>query len=143
MPLHRAAMNGAARMAALLALFAIAASGTGDVTRPRRAPKVTLLYVGAEDCAPCRAWQQHDKVAFAATTTFARLTYREVRSATLFNVLSDENWPEDMRGYRSLLGPDAGVPLWLVISDAQVVHRGMGSTQWNSGVLPELRKLLR
>jgi hypothetical protein len=105
--------------------------------------EVTLLYVGANDCAPCRSWQRNEKIVFSASIEFARLKYREVKSPTLFDVLADENWPEDLRPYRSLLGPDVGVPLWLVIADGRVVRMGMGPHQWNSDVVPSLKTLLR
>jgi hypothetical protein len=104
-------------------------------------PQITLLYVGAED-APCRAWQQHEKIAFGASAEFARISYREVKSPTLLDLLEDENWPQDLRSYRDRLGPDAGVPLWLVIADGEVVDRGMGPSQWQSDVLPKIRELL-
>ena len=140
--LHRDALHGVSWTAGLLAVIAVAAIGLRDVPDPRHTPEVTLLYVGADDCAPCRAWQQHEKIAFSTSAEFGRLTYREVKSATLFGVLNDENWPQDLRGYREQLGHDAGVPLWLVIVDERVIHRGMGPSQWSSGVLPKLRELL-
>ena len=83
------------------------------------------------------------QLAFSASAEFARLEYREIKSPTLFNLLKDENWPEDLRRYRDLLGPNAGVPLWLVIADQQVIQRGMGPSQWHSDVLPKINKLLR
>ena len=42
-----------------IAAVAIAAWG-GRTTPPTRVPDVLLLYVGADDCAPCRAWQKGD-----------------------------------------------------------------------------------
>lgn len=137
------ALYGVAGMAGLLTAIAVAGIGMrGDPGR-RHTPEVTLLYVGADDCAPCRAWQQREKIAFISSAEFGRLRYREVKSATLFAVLNDENWPEDLRGYRERLGHDAGVPLWFVIADGQIIHRGMGPSQWSSGVLPKLKELLR
>jgi len=136
--LHRSALYGIVGTVAVIA----AAIAAHQVPGPHR-PQVTLLYVGAEDCAPCREWQQHEKVAFITSGEFARLRYREIKSPTLFNLLKDENWPEELRGYRDLVKPDAGVPLWLVIADEQVIQRGMGPSQWRSEVLPKLIKLLR
>ena len=138
--LHRRALYGiVGSIVVAVVAAAIAAHKVPDSHRPQ----VTLLYVGAEDCAPCRVWQQHEKIAFSTSAEFARLRYREIKSPTLFNLLKDENWPEELRGYRDLLGPDAGVPLWLVIADEQVMQRGMGPSQWRSEVLPKLIKLLR
>jgi len=72
--------------------------------------EILLLYVGADDCAPCRVWQNGEGAAFRASAQFARLSYREVKSATLLDVLKDEHWPDDLRGYRDRLGAGAGGP---------------------------------
>jgi len=139
--LHCGALRGVAGIVMIIAIM-VAATRIADVPNPRPASQVTLLYVGAEDCAPCRAWQQREKIAFSTSAAFARLRYREVKSPTLFNMLKDENWPEDLRGYRDRLGRDAGVPLWLVIADEQIVQHGMGPSQWRSVVLPKIKELL-
>lgn len=106
-------------------------------------PDVMLLYVGADDCAPCRAWQDGEGAAFRMSPEFAHLSYREVKSPALFDILKDENWPEDLRGYRDRLDPGTGVPMWFVIAGNEVVSRGVGASQWRDSVLPKLRSLLR
>lgn len=100
-----------------------------------------LLYVGADDCAPCRAWQREEGAAFKTSAEFAKITYREVKSSNVFDLLKDEYWPEDMRDYRERLSLGAGVPLWLVIADNEVVVQGFGASQWHSAVLPRIRAL--
>jgi hypothetical protein len=105
--------------------------------------EITLLYVGAEDCAPCRAWQRGDGAAFRASPEFARVTYREVKAAALFDVLKDEHWPDDLKSYRARLERKAGVPLWLIVSDGRIVEQRFGASQWQEAVLPKLRSLLR
>lgn len=102
---------------------------------------LTLLYVGADDCAPCRNWQRDAGVRFRADPAFAAVSYREVKSPTLHAVLDDAHWPIDLRGYRDGLERSAGVPLWLVIADGTVVARGFGARQWQDQVLPTLRSL--
>jgi len=112
--------------------------------RPSTAPhELTLVYVGADDCAPCRTWQQGAGAAFRSSAEFARVSYREVRPPTLLDALKDEYWPEDLRLYRDRLGRGAGVPLWLVIVDDEVIERGFGASQWHGTVLPKLKSLLR
>jgi hypothetical protein len=70
------------------------------------------------------------------------LAYREVKSPSLFDVLKDENWPEDLRVYRQA-SQGAGVPLWLVIADDQHVMASFDLTQWPEVVLPKINSLLR
>jgi hypothetical protein len=104
---------------------------------------ITLVYVGAEDCAPCRKWQREDGTAFRSSGEFAQITYREVKSPALFDLLKDEHWPQDLRRYRAILAPGAGVPLWFLLADGELVDQGFGAMQWKSTVLPKIRSLLR
>ena len=66
-----------------------------------------------------------------------------VDGRTLRSVLDDENWADDLRGYRDQLGGNPGVPLWLVIGDHEVLGKGFGASQWRGTVLPQIRSLVR
>lgn len=112
-------------------------------TPAKSAKQVTLVYVGAENCAPCEIWQQKQGIGLRDSKKFRRLTYREVKSPSLFDVLKDEYWAEDLRIYRQAIKREAGVPLWLVIADDQLVMQGSGLTQWREAVLPKIKSLLR
>ena len=111
--------------------------------KPARAKDVMLLYVGAEDCAPCRAWQNGEGAAFLASAEFPRITYREVKSPHLLDVLKDENWPDEIRLYRDGLRRSDGVPLWLVVSDHEIVEQRFGAAEWRASILPKIKSLLR
>lgn len=111
--------------------------------RPASASNIMLLYVGAEDCAPCRAWKNGDGAAFFASREFARITYREVRSLHLHDVLNDENWPDEIRIYRDRLQRSDGVPLWLVVSEHEIVEKQFGAAQWHANILPKIKSFLR
>ena len=141
----RSAILRTGLIAAVLASVTVVA-GTRSIHRdrpPAIGHALMLVYVGADDCAPCRIWQRGAGAEFRASPDFPRVTYREVRSPSLLDVLKDDYWPDDLRRYRDRLGQGAGVPLWLVISDQEVVERGMGPSQWASAVLPRLKSLLR
>ncbi|MDE2376356.1 hypothetical protein [Bradyrhizobium sp.] len=126
----------------LIAILAVAmAAWAGHSGRP--APDVMLLYVGAEDCAPCRAWQNGDGAIFFRSAEFPRIRYREVKSQHLTDVLNDDNWPEELRAYRSQLKRSDGVPLWLVVSGGEIVERKFGAEAWRDIILPKIRSLLR
>ena len=110
-------------------------------TATKAARKVTLVYVGADNCAPCDSWQRNQGIAFRDSMEFHRLVYREVKSPSLFDVLKDSYWPEDLRLYREAIGQGVGVPLWLVIADGQLVLQRSGLTQWQDAVLPIIKSL--
>ncbi len=146
----RSAFDGVRRRArrlllclGLLAAAAAVVAASPAARTPARAADLVLIYVGAEDCAPCRAWQNGDGADFRKSAEFARILYREVKSPHLHDVLGDEHWPEDIRAYRSHLKRSDGVPLWLIVSGHEVVVQRFGAAAWQAGVLPELRSLLR
>jgi|SoimicMinimDraft_9_1059737.scaffolds.fasta_scaffold24803_2 hypothetical protein len=127
--------------AACLALFVVLT--LVNWTTPGEARKITLVYVGAENCGPCDRWQRDQATAFRNSAEFQRLAYREVRSPNLFDVLKDNYWPEDLRPYRQAISRNAGIPLWLVIADDELVMQRSGLTQWQESVLPKIRTLTR
>jgi hypothetical protein len=61
----------------------------------------------------------------------------------LHDVLRDENWPEDIRAYRSRLKRSDGVPLWLIVSGNDVVAQRFGAAAWQASIMPTLRSYLR
>jgi hypothetical protein len=133
--------TGIAATAVVFTAAALSLWGSAGLIAPR--PRdVTLLYIGADDCGPCRIWQRAERSSFRSSPEFARVTYREVKSPSVFDILKDEYWPADLRPHRGPIG-DAAVPLWLVVADDVVVQRAFGASQWHGTVLPKLRALLR
>jgi len=129
-------------LSALIALATVAIAGWSRHVGQAHQPELMLIYVGAEDCAPCRAWRGGDGADFRESAEFARIGYREVRSPHLDEVLKDENWPTDIRPYRSRIRRSDGVPLWLVIADGSVVEQQFGATAWRERILPTVKSYL-
>lgn len=134
------ALISIAALALTMSLTAASERGEGidDETSP-----LLVIYVGADDCAPCREWQQQSRTPFLHRMRHTRLDYREVKSPTLFDMLKDENWPEDLRRYREIVGTRAGVPLWLVVRRDRVVVEASGLRQWRSKAVPAIETLVR
>jgi hypothetical protein len=59
-----------------------------------------VVYVGAEDCGPCRSWQRDERPTFHASSEFARLRYREIVVPQLRALLTTERWPVDLAELR-------------------------------------------
>jgi len=136
------------KLSAIIAALALVAwlvfgGGASSLFAPAKPEHVVLVYVGADDCAPCRVWQGGDEQQFIASPIFPRLTYRTVKSPTLFGLRDDAVWPDDLRPYRARLDPRAGAPLWLIIADRDVVAQQFGLSQWRRSVLPKLESLVR
>jgi hypothetical protein len=127
--------------AAALALGMLSASARIDPSRGNE--RITVIYVGADDCAPCRTWRRDQWPKFQVSREFARITYREVTSPRLFDLMNDEYWPDDLRDRRTGLGRAAGVPLWLVLANDRVMLNARGLRQWDEVALPAIRSLVR
>jgi len=142
--------SGAILLAIIVALAAAGSfafvAGPGVSSRAnllaKKPERVVLIYVGADDCAPCRIWQR-DHAQTLRSPSFAGLAFREVKAPRLLDVMKDDYWPDDLRPLRTQLGPGAGVPLWLVIVDDAIVGRGRGANEWSRTVLPTLKSLIR
>jgi hypothetical protein len=130
-------------VASALAAWLVFGGSTWRMAAPAKPENVLLLYVGADDCAPCRVWQGGDEQKFIASPTFSRLTYRTVKAPTLFGLLDDAVWPDDLKPYRDRLDRRAGAPLWLIVADHDVVAQQFGLSQWRQAVLPKLESLVR
>lgn len=115
----------------------------GVFSSPTAARHVTLLYVGADDCPPCIAWQRGAGAEFRASSLYQRLEYREVKSPKLFDLLKDEYWPSDLRRHRAHLRPGTGAPLWIVLTNDEIVFERSGAGHWENGVLTKIETLLR
>lgn len=106
-------------------------------------PVVTVIYIGADDCTPCRTWRREHWPNFRASDEFRLLQYRAVESPNLLDVLKDEYWPDDLRGYRKQIEPGAAVPMWFVVRQERVVLKAYGISNWNEAVLPAIKRLAR
>src|SRR5262249_14873678 len=58
-------LGGVAATATIVATLLVC-----DASPRAHATDLTLVYVGAEDCAPCRAWQSGDGAAFRQSDEF-------------------------------------------------------------------------
>ena len=139
---YRLAKTLALGAAAVLAATALTAVSHYDIGQEEAPANVTVIYVGANDCAPCRIWRRDRWPQFSASPDFKRLAYREVTSAKLFDLLNDENWPEDLRRYRDALDKSAGVPLWFVVADDKIALTARGLREWGELAIPKIRSLV-
>lgn len=112
------------------------ASGDG----PARAGAWRLVYVGADDCAPCRHWRDAHWSSVRRSTAFQAIEFVEVRAPRAAFLLRDEYWPEALRPLRGNIPKGAGVPLWLLVEHGTVVTRAWGVEGWRDTILPALRR---
>ena len=129
---------------ALAGLMAVAlATDSEPDAGPRGSGPVLLLYVGAEDCGPCRAWRRDHRPAFLASIDQDRVSYREVVAPRISEAFKEPMWPVSLRPFRASAERLQGVPLWLVIRDDRVIASAGGLSLWRARVLPLIKREAR
>ena len=99
-----------------------------------------LLYVGADDCAPCRQWRASHWSVLRGATVFSPVRFIEIRAPRAAHLLRDEHWPEPLRALRQAIPSDAAVPLWFLIDGDAIAMRAWGEQGWRDTILPALRR---
>lgn len=102
-----------------------------------------VVYVGAEDCGPCRSWQRDEQPTFHASGEFARLRYREILVPQLRSLLTTERWPVDLAELRERVKSRPGTPQWFVIRDGNVLTSDAGLSAWQRTIWPAIRRQVR
>ena len=104
---------------------------------------LTVVYVGAEDCGPCRAWRRDQRPAFLDSGEFARLRYHEVIVPRLQNLLAGENWPLELVVVRDYTRTRPGAPQWFLLRDNRILASGAGLSAWSREIWPAIRRQVR
>lgn len=117
--------------------------GGSSLTGETAGVEVTVIYVGADDCPPCRQWSRDYRPRFVASDEFPKLTYREVVAPKLFDLMNDSYWPQDLQAYRQKLDPRSAVPLWFVVVGDRIAVTATGLRQWEDQALPKINSILR
>lgn len=109
---------------------------SGFVRGPKRAP-LTVVYVGADDCAPCVRWRRERRPDLERSTVFQRIEYREIIAAKLSSALDDSYWPEPLRDLRPIvLKGGGGVPYWILMRGNRVIASAGGESAWDRQIWP-------
>jgi hypothetical protein len=118
------------------------------VEQSARIKDLTFVYVGAENCGPCKRWEQsrtgspaQSKSVFLASPEAKAATFRQVNAHTYMNTGAENLWPADLKWVRSATHVVSGTPRFLLIADGKVMLNAQGTSKIESTVLPKLREL--
>lgn len=100
---------------------------------------LTVVYVGAEDCGPCRAWRRGERPSFVESREFSALRYREVIAPQLRDLLAEEQWPADLAGLRARVRQRPGAPQWFIMRGKEMVAWEAGASTWRTTLWPAIR----
>jgi len=133
------------RRTMIIGLVALVAVNAGTAffarTLPRRAPPeegLSLVYVGARDCAPCQAWDRDRRPDLVSSGALQRVAFREIVVDRLADLRSPQTWPGEAADLRRHFEP-LGVPQWLLLRGDAILGKAAGLSQWDERMRPLLR----
>lgn len=92
--------------------------------------KFTLVYVGADNCGPCTAWERDigpgTKSNFLASATARGVVFREVHARTYMNTAEPSRWPEDLIWLVKATNIASGTPRYIILVDRKIVLNTQG-----------------
>jgi hypothetical protein len=124
-------------------VLAFGPEGSAPVARDIADGAWQLLYVGAEDCAPCRSWRAAHWDAVRAAHPPNRVRFVELRARRSAEVLDDALWAESLRPHRDAIPREAGLPYWVLSRGADEALDAWGLRGWDGIMAPALRRVGR
>lgn len=105
------------------------------------ANSLQVVYVGGQDCPPCRRWSATYKAKWLASPEYGRVVWYEVEPAHLGEAYEERHWPEALRPVLAQVPSRNGTPRFLIVADGRIVSNEIGVSKWLN-TMKELRKLL-
>jgi hypothetical protein len=118
-------------------------------TRARRCSKIELLYIGADDCSLCRAWEAAylGRGKLAGSAEWKHLRFTTVKLATLSTAFRVEHAPQRLRPvFGEMLDSGVrvhGVPSFVLLVDGGLRVHALGPAAFDTLVHPALRAAVR
>jgi hypothetical protein len=120
---QRTALRSWARRGALLSALALCFPALAQPSAVQ-APEVHLIWMGGNDCPPCKVWRGIELPKLQASPEFQRVRYSYVTKTIAAPVPPKFFLPEEVRPYKELLdiagAGGAGSPQAAVIVNGQV-----------------------
>src|SRR6478609_5424623 len=85
-----------------------------------------VIYVGGQDCPPCRRWATTYKDSWLASPDFGRVTWYEVEPPHLKEAYQQRHWPEALRPVLAQVPRKSGTPRFLIVADGRIVSNEVG-----------------
>jgi len=86
----------ASRRALFFSVAALAALG-GSAARAQAAG-MRVVYVGADDCPPCKTWEAQDMPAYINSAASLSVPLIRIKSQKSANAFQQRNWPSNTQG---------------------------------------------
>ena len=122
-----------ALLAGSLATLAVPAAASGPAG-------AMIIYVYAEDCAPCQIFQAHDWPQFRASPLARRIHFVKTSAPKTTQAYQVKYWPSEARPYHNAVKMPI-VPSFILVNNGHVVLVGNGIVGWRNQVLPQIQQI--
>jgi hypothetical protein len=111
-----------------------------DTAPARASSAVMVVYVYAEDCAPCQIFQAQDWPHFKSSAVSRAVRFVRTTAPKTTQAYQVRYWPSEARPFHSAVKVPI-VPSFILINHNRVVLVGNGIVGWRNQVLPQLHQL--
>lgn len=127
------------RLAFLIGCLAIIVSplttAAGEDIPVRKNSSIDLVYMGANDCQPCRLWKAFDLPKLRASNEFPHIRFTDVQKWIQDPIPGMENLPEHLRPMRDelvrVINRKGGSPMFALLVDGKGIKGGWGTKTYD------------
>ena len=131
---------GQARLPRRLLLGGAAAASAGLAGTAEASAALMIVYVYADDCAPCQIFQARDWPEFKASPVSRSVHFVRTSAPKTTQAYQSRYWPSEARPFLSAVKVPI-VPSFILVRQRQVVLVGNGIVGWRNQVLPQVHQL--
>lgn len=129
------------RRALLFASLVILPLSSGLSSAVHAASDIQVIYIGGQDCSPCRRWRDNAHPRWLASSEFQKVSYFEIEPINLRDAYDERNWPRALRPVLQQVPRKSGTPRFLIVQDGKIVSNQLGLSAWTS-TLADLKQYL-
>lgn len=139
-PTHHKTAPDEPRLPRRLLLGGAAASLAAVAGKAEAAAALMIIYVYADDCAPCQIFAAQDWPQFKASPVSRAVHFVRTTAPKTTQAYQSRYWPSEARPFLSAVKVPI-VPSFILVRQRQVVLVGNGIVGWRNQVLPQVHQL--
>lgn len=115
-----------------------------------RAKQLTLVYIGANNCGNCSAWERNigggtmnskSDLLKQLEGRPVPITFIRVQTASYMQTADEKFWPADLKWIRDKTYVGSGAPRFVLVSDGKVAANVAGRINIDRKLLPEIDRI--
>jgi hypothetical protein len=105
-----------------------------------KASEFMVIYVGADDCGPCRLFEAEDMPRWQASALSSSVHFVHAKARKSSQAFDARSWPKEARPFAGAFTAPV-VPSFMLVQNGRVVSVGAGVRSWRQQTLPLLQQM--